>query len=1460
MRGLHPLVSSEGRAEWAGFYDDKNLYLLMTVVDASPMKNSTGSSDPAMMLKGGDAVGFCFGPAGGKGRNQRIMTAMLDGRPTAVGYRPDSDRKRPYTFASPVSTLVINDVAPIPEVKVAMTPVSQGYAVGVAIPWAVLGFTPEEGLTFPFDAQVIFSDPGGGRNIATAWWHSSGQGPLSTVDLPTEARIYPDQWGTARLSSTEPVATRPASALAAVPKTDWTITASGQWDGKTSASNLIHGEGSGWQVQGRPAWVRVDMGGRFQVAMLRYLSRGEDLVARGYRIYVTDHKNTAPKHWGKPVAEGEFAPTSAVQEVAFAPTLGRYVVLEILSSHSRDIGGKQIDLLHAPPTSIAHLDATWRAQTGDVFGNGSVADIDLTTHVTPGAAITGYMITETDQQPGLNAPEWQPEPPTRHVFTDAADGVIQFFLWVKDDRGMVSRGEFRHDMHGVVPIIFTLPRACRVSLVISDASGQIVAEPLRAAAFEAGTHCVYWNGRGYRDMPMPEGTYHWRLGFFDAVDSRFYGAAGNSGTPPFPSSDKKGSIGGIHGGPAAVGADAGGVYLLHSGEEGEPGLRKVTNDAKQVLWTRSLGGFGAGFAVAGGPNDRVYMVCGYPNHFLVSMEAASGRDMNMGTGPARLEIPQPSGEWAALKNWGYNDLVVLNTTAYISIKQWNRILTVDLTTGTFGDPISVVAPGRMAETKDSHLLVLSGTSVLHLDVNTGKITRFVDGLDEPSALAVDPEGNVYVGLRGQRQQIAVFNSAGKEMRTIGRDGGRSYPMLKYDPVVFRNVSDLSFDSAGNLWFVESEDNLRRMGCVTTKGEWVRGVYGPVYCSSGMVVNLDDMTRPYYHIKNLYIDTQMTYAPGHRWQDADWQIQRLFALGQPDSTPDLFTATASSSFSAGITFTCSSGKRYLWIDGENTYTRGGPGLLWVWEKNNWVPCATQGGRDRWWSDRNGDGTVQESELYQAPGGGWRWMDRDLTLHGKFGSLSPKSIDARGVPDYQGGVYAAHFPDGVPENLAAFLESAAVSRPAPDGSVYYLANEGPGMGRAFWDRAAEVKLIKVKDGKVQWWAGHQDATNRTDGDLAFAYNICGIEDGVIVVSDVANQYVAYTDDGLTLGWLLKDQTGRPKWSDESYVSAESFSGQFVKDPKTGKYLLFCGASESMQVREVINVGPGKVQRLNGTVQLTSSAARTPSAPDVVPIPYGTWDHLSNGRFYESLAEDWEWRLHPYQAVAFRQDRQIVADLRLRRDAGYLMAFADVLQPSPLNPTGALPGGPGKGDGVELRFRDTKTGTVTRLWLTGRRLPDGPGKGQWQGAAFMLRPDQPPLAPDPLMRGMQADGMLVGNAPEHPIDAASDWQPIPGATVGVRPRVDGHGYRLEAEIPLAILPALASRRPVTFRRWLDMGNHVMRNLSEERYDLDHPFEFGATIFSSGKNEEAIAIHWPGPPASWGQAILRFSLDQKE
>src|SRR4051812_39826399 len=59
------LATSGGEsARWTAAYDAQNLYLLLRVHDESPLKNSASAFDPAMVLKGGDAVGFCFGPAG----------------------------------------------------------------------------------------------------------------------------------------------------------------------------------------------------------------------------------------------------------------------------------------------------------------------------------------------------------------------------------------------------------------------------------------------------------------------------------------------------------------------------------------------------------------------------------------------------------------------------------------------------------------------------------------------------------------------------------------------------------------------------------------------------------------------------------------------------------------------------------------------------------------------------------------------------------------------------------------------------------------------------------------------------------------------------------------------------------------------------------------------------------------------------------------------------------------------------------------------------------------------------------------------------------------------------------------------------------------------------------------------------------------------------------------------------
>ncbi len=1221
-------------AQWTACFDATHLYLLVRVRDDSPLKNSAGATDPAMVIKGGDAVGFCFESP--DKQQERIVAAQVDGQPLVVCYRPVSSRKKPYTFGSPVSTYVMDYVAPLPAARAVFTPIAGGYAVGLALPWKALGLTPREGLEFPFDAQVIFSDPAGTKNIATAWWHSRGNGPACTVDLPSEARLYADLWGTARLFDADP--------------------------------------------------------------------------------------------------------------------------------------GPQ------PETA-------------------SVSDSPVT-----------------------------------------------------DPEGLQP-----------VPIIFTLPRACQVSLVIADATGWIVAEPLRAQAMSAGTHTIYWNGRGYRDMPLPPGKYTWRLGYFNGVRSHFYGAVGNSGRPPYPSADKKGSVGGIHGGPAAVAADAGGIYLLHAGEEGEHGLRKVTATG-DVRWTRSLGGFGDGRAVTS-DGTRAWMIAGFPELALICMDATTGRDLPMGTQP-RIPLGDPKK--------GFGGLAVIGGKAYISVATENQVLVFDLTTGIAEAAIPLPKPGRLCRQDATHMLAISDDTVVRIDLTNRAVTTLIPGLTAPTALTQDATGRLYVAESGAKQQITQFAPDGSSLRSFGKPGGRAATVLKYDPLEFRNIIDLMIDADGQLWFVEAGWTApRRIGCLTTDGKWVRDYCGPVYCSSGMVVDLDDPSSVYYHLGPSWMKTHIGFSPTHRWQDATWQIEAIYYLSQSGTetpaTPDLMLGPASPSFAAGITFVGDNGVKYFWIDGETTYTRGQPAALWRWADDRWRPAGIQAQAGKTgWTDRNGDGLVQDDEYSKtpAPDGGWRWLGRDLTLYGRQGFWKPTRLDERGVPDYDGGVHTPYATRPFPVWLQPLLGNSevAVSRPGADGAVYYLANLGNGQGRAFWDRASENKLIKVKDGQVQWWVGHHDGSNRGNGDLTFTYNICGIEDGVIVVADVANQYTAYTDDGLTLGWLLTDDNGRPRWSDDSYVSAERFSGQFIKDPKTGKYLLFCGASESLQVREVLGISPKEITRLTGEVTLVSSMPRSTPAKGATLIPYATWE-CSNGRFNGIDGEDWEWWPRDYDAVTIRDGKRVVGDVRLRRDAGYLHLFADVQQPADFQAgTGNTPAEPaGQADGVELLLgplvpahRRAPVAGDTRVFLSARR----DAQGRPVGTAWFTRPAGSPVPASPWLRPMTTWGVLEGTPVKEALEAAGTWMPIPGAKVAVARRPDGQGYRLEAEIPLALFPELTTRTPVTFTRWTADNNHWSKRYTEERFDLAGPVRLNVAIFTSDAAGAVRRLPWlpdnaPAmDPGTWGVA----------
>lgn len=190
--------TGEGVGDVRLTYDEKFLYALMWVPDATPHRNS--ASTPELLFKGGDAVALCFGKPSGKGV-QKILFGRhgRGGRRTpivGVVYRPKSHSKKPYTFESPVGKVTMDYVATEPKIQTFGAARWGAAVMEVAIPIKILGFKPAPGVKVPFDFQIIHSDASGSVNAFNAWWHSRSANASATDDIPTEAKLYPKEWGT----------------------------------------------------------------------------------------------------------------------------------------------------------------------------------------------------------------------------------------------------------------------------------------------------------------------------------------------------------------------------------------------------------------------------------------------------------------------------------------------------------------------------------------------------------------------------------------------------------------------------------------------------------------------------------------------------------------------------------------------------------------------------------------------------------------------------------------------------------------------------------------------------------------------------------------------------------------------------------------------------------------------------------------------------------------------------------------------------------------------------------------------------------------------------------------------------------------------------------------------------------------------------------------------------------------
>lgn len=112
------------------------------------------------------------------------------------------------------------------------------------------------------------------------------------------------------------------------------------------------------------------------------------------------------------------------------------------------------------------------------------------------------------------------------------------------------------------------------------------------------------------------------------------------------------------------------------------------------------------------------------------------------------------------------------------------------------------------------------------------------------------------------------------------------------------------------------------------------------------------------------------------------------------------------------------------------------------------------------------------------------------------------------------------------------------------------------------------MKIQNGEVQWIIGKKDATLSSNGDAMMLMQFAGEAGGVACVGEVISNYHCFTNDGLSLGWLLTDAGGNAATVGYNTIDIEN-AGQatFIQDKKTGKFMIFSITTGDLRILEVV-----------------------------------------------------------------------------------------------------------------------------------------------------------------------------------------------------------------------------------------------------------------------------------------------------
>ena len=465
-----------------------------------------------------------------------------------------------------------------------------------------------------------------------------------------------------------------------------------------------------------------------------------------------------------------------------------------------------------------------------------------------------------------------------------------------------------------------------------------------------------------------------------------------------------------------------------------------------------------------------------------------------------------------------------NGKVYLSFTGANKILVLDGKTGRILQNLDVASPGSLQVGSDGAIDVLSGgNSIQHID-SSGTSTELIAGITHATALALDQDGLIYVGLGDPENYVRVFDGTGQILTTIGQPGGRAL-LGKWNPSGMRSIAALAAALNGKLWVAESDAFPRRFSVWDAKS----GGFAKEFFGSTVYGATDGAIDP--------LDPNVMVGMGCEW--------RMDPVSGRAACVSVITrdGMGNARFAVG-----SNGRLYLAVvpggtyDGNtaiNIFERTGEGEYKLRAKfdHTFSNATQQPIATTYWADADGDGLQEPEEITSIPAilGFNRWylsMAPDLTYYNGRQQYKITGFTKAGAP-----LYDLRNPVTLPGDNPTSCMGSADDRLVIYNGVYQA------------DRST-FDAYDIASGKLLWSYpnnfvgvhGSHNATPAEVGMIRGAFDIVG---------------TAKLPDPIGNIWVISHQCRRVARADRRrLLSHATLSGRSVQGPLAGAGCARCG----------------------------------------------------------------------------------------------------------------------------------------------------------------------------------------------------------------------------------------------------------------------------------------------------------------